>query len=95
VNYPKQRSLIMLETYLKLIPVQILNTYQILQWITIFNEKNVGARACKHCDCLTFQLGIAYVAKQSEAKDTGFNHPVTCSSSSKSANGSSLNIGMS
>jgi hypothetical protein len=44
VNYPKQWSLIMLETYLKLIPVEILKIYRILQRITNFNKKHVSAK---------------------------------------------------
>jgi hypothetical protein len=33
----------------------------------------VSVRGCKHCRCLTFQLGVAYAQKKSEAKDTGFD----------------------
>jgi hypothetical protein len=49
----------------------------------------VSERGCKHCLCLTCQPGVAYVDKQSEAKNTGFDSPLHCSSSSKTANGSS------
>jgi hypothetical protein len=80
----------MLETYMKLIPVEIFMIYWILQWITNFNQKHVSARGCKHCCCLTFQLGVAYAEKQSEVTDTGFDHPVPYSSSSKGENGSGL-----
>jgi hypothetical protein len=54
----------------------------------------MSARGCKHCLCLTFQSGVAYADKQSEAKNTGFDRPLHCSSSSKSANGSSLDTVM-
>jgi hypothetical protein len=57
-------------------------------------EKHVSARGCKHCLCLTFQPGVAYAEKQSEAKDTGFDLALHCSSSSKSANGSNLDTVM-
>jgi hypothetical protein len=50
----------------------------------------VSARDCKHCYCLTFEPGVVYAEKQSEAKYIGFDHPLPCSRSSKSANGSSL-----
>jgi hypothetical protein len=90
VNYPKQRSLIMLETYLKLISVEIFMISRILQQITNFTKKHVSARGCKHCHCLSFQPGVAYAVKQSKAKNTGFDHPLPCSISSKGANGSSL-----
>jgi hypothetical protein len=42
-------------------------------------------------DCLTFQLGVAYAEKKSEAKNTGFDDPLPRSSSYKATNGSSLN----
>jgi hypothetical protein len=61
---------------------------------TNFNEKHVSARGCRHCHCLTFQPGVAYIEKKLEAKDTNFDHPLPCSSSSKSANGSILVIVM-
>jgi hypothetical protein len=61
----------MIKTYLKMIPDEILKIFQILQRITNFNEKHVSARGCKHCHCLTFQPGVAYVEKQLEGKDTG------------------------
>jgi hypothetical protein len=80
----------MLETYLKLISVEIFKIYRILLRITSFTEKHVSARGCKHCHCLTFQPGVAYAEKQSEAINTGFNHPLPCSSSYIGANGSSL-----
>jgi hypothetical protein len=54
----------------------------------------VSARGCKHGLCLTFQPGVAYAEKQSEAKDTGFDLALHCSSSSKSANGSNLDTVM-
>jgi hypothetical protein len=54
----------------------------------------VNARGCKHCHYLTFELGIVNEEKKSEAKDTGFNHPLHCSSSSKNTNGSNLDIVM-
>ena len=57
----------MLETYLKYIPFEIFKIYQILQRIPNFIEKHVSARGCKHCLCLTFQPGVAYADKQSEA----------------------------
>jgi hypothetical protein len=47
-------------------------------------------RGCKLCHCKTFQLGVAHAEKQSEAKNTCFDHPLPCSSSSKGANGSNL-----
>jgi hypothetical protein len=53
----------MLETYLKLISVEIFKIYRILMWITSFTEKDVSARGCKHCHCLTFQPGVAYAEK--------------------------------
>jgi hypothetical protein len=37
-----------------------------------------------------FQPGVVYAEKQSEAKDTGFDHPLPCSSSSKGAVGGLL-----
>jgi hypothetical protein len=80
----------MLETYLKLISVEIFQIYRILQQITSFTKNHVGARGCKHCHCLTFQPGVAYTEKQSDTKNTSFDHPLPCSSSSKGANGSSL-----
>jgi hypothetical protein len=64
------------------------------QILSPFNEKHVSARGCKHCHCLTFQWGVAYAEKQSKAKEISFDHPLPCSSSSKGANGSSLNIEM-
>jgi hypothetical protein len=69
----------MLETYLKLISVEIFKIYRILQRITSFTEKHVNERGCKHCHCLTFQPGVAYAEKQSETKNTGFDHPLPCS----------------
>ena len=68
--------------------------YRILQRIPNFIEKHVSARGYKHCLGLTFQPGVAYVDKQSEAKNTGFDRPLHCSGSSKSANGSSLDTVM-
>ena len=35
----------------------------------------MSARGCKHCHCLTFQPSVAYATKQSEGKDTCFDHP--------------------
>jgi hypothetical protein len=84
----------MQETYLKLLLDEILRIYRIMQRITSFNEKHVSVRDCKHCHCLTFQLHEVCVEKQSKAKDTGFDHPLPCSSSSKGANGSSLGTEM-
>jgi hypothetical protein len=63
-----------------------------LQRITSFREKHVSVRGCKHCYFLTFQPGVAYAEKKSEAKDTSFDHLLPSSSSSEGANGSSLNI---
>jgi hypothetical protein len=83
VNYPKQRSLVMLETYLELISVEIFKIYWILQRIINFNEKHMSVRGCKHCHCLTFQPSVAYVEKQSKAKNIEFDHPLPCSNSSK------------
>jgi hypothetical protein len=94
VNYTKQWSLIMLETFLKLISIEIFQIYWILQWVTNFNEKHVSMRGCKHCYCLTFQPGIAYATRQSEAKGTSFDLPLHRSSSSKHANVSSLDTVM-
>jgi hypothetical protein len=79
----------MLETYLKMIPDEILKIYRILLQITSFSEKHVNTRGW-HCHCLTFQMGVAFAEKQSEAKGTGFDPPLPCSSSSKCANGSSI-----
>lgn len=31
----------------------------------------MSTRGYKHCHCLTFQSGVAYAEKKSEAKDTG------------------------
>jgi hypothetical protein len=73
-----------------MIPDEMLKIYRILQWITSFNEKHVSARGCKHFHCLTFQPGVAYAERQLEAKNTSFDHPLPYSSSSKGANGSSL-----
>jgi hypothetical protein len=56
------------------------------QDLSNFNEKHVSARDCKHCHCLTFQLGVVYAGKQLETKNFGFDHPLSCSSSSKGAN---------
>jgi hypothetical protein len=84
----------MLETFLKLIPIEIFKIYQVLQRIINFIEKHVSVRGCKHYHCLTFQPGVAYVGKQLEAKDISFDHPLHCSSSSKSENGRSLNTMM-
>jgi hypothetical protein len=64
VNYPKQLSLIMLETYLKLIPIENFKVYWILQWIRNSKERHMSARGCKNCYCLTFQLGVADTEKQ-------------------------------
>jgi hypothetical protein len=52
----------------------------------------VSAIGCKHCHYITFQLGVAYAEKQSEAKDTGFDHPLHCSSSSTGPNRINLDI---
>jgi hypothetical protein len=79
----------MLETYLKMILDEILKTCRILQRITDFIEEHVSVRGCKNCH-LTFQPGVTYAQKQSKAKDTGFDHPLPFSSSSKGANGSSI-----
>jgi hypothetical protein len=57
----------MLETYLKMITNKILKIYRILQRMTSFNEKHVSERGCKHYHCLTFQPGVVYAEKQSEA----------------------------
>jgi hypothetical protein len=84
----------MLETFLKLIPIEIFKIYRILQRIINFIEKHVSARGCKHCLCLTFQPGVAYEGKQSEAKDVGFDHPLHYSSSFNRGNGSSLDTVM-
>jgi hypothetical protein len=65
-----------------------------LQWITNFIEKHVSARGCKHCHFLIFQPGVAYTEKQDEAKEISFDNPLHRSSSSKSANGSGLDIVM-
>jgi hypothetical protein len=59
-----------------------------------FIEKNVSARGCKHYLCITSQLGVAFEEKQLEGKNTGFDLPLNYSSSSKSANGSSLDTVM-
>jgi hypothetical protein len=59
----------MRETYLKMIPHEILKIYRILQQITSFNEKHMSARGFKNYHCLTFQPGVAYAEKQSEARD--------------------------
>jgi hypothetical protein len=91
-SYPKQWSVILLEIYLKMIPDEILKIYWILQWITSFKEKHVSVKGYEHCHCLTFRPSVAYAEKQSKAKVTGFNHPLPCSRSSKSANGSSIDI---
>jgi hypothetical protein len=58
------------------------------------SESSESARGCKHCHCLTFQLGLAYAEKQLEVNDNSFDHPLHCSSSSKSANGSNLDTMM-
>jgi hypothetical protein len=50
----------------------------------------VSVRGCKNYHTLTFQPDVACEKKQSEAKDTGFDHPLHYSCSSKGANGSSL-----
>jgi hypothetical protein len=84
----------MLETYLKLIPIDFFKNYQILQRITNFSEKHVSAKGCTYCHCITFQPGVPYVKTQLEAKDTSFYHPLPCSSSSKSANGNCLDTVM-
>jgi hypothetical protein len=94
VNYLIQQSLIMLETYLKLISIKNFNIYWILQQITNLNEKHVSARGCKHCHYLTFQPGVAYAERKSEARNTGFDHPLPCLRSSKSVTGSGLDIEM-
>jgi hypothetical protein len=75
-----------------MIPDEILKIYWILQWITSFKEKHVSVKGYEHCHCLTFRPSVAYAEKQSKAKVTGFNHPLPCSRSSKSANGSSIDI---
>jgi tRNA(Glu) U13 pseudouridine synthase TruD len=80
--------------YLKLISNEHFQVYRSLQRIINLMEKHVSVRGCKHYHCLTFQLVVAYTEKQLEAKDTGFNHPLRCSSSSKNANGSSIDIMM-
>jgi hypothetical protein len=84
----------MLKSYLKFIPNENFQVYRSLQQITNFIEKHVSVRGCKHCHYLTFQLDVAYAQKQSEAKDTGFDHPLHYSSSSKSANRSCLDTVM-
>jgi hypothetical protein len=68
--------------------------YRSLQRIINFMEKHVSVRGFKHFHCLTFQPGVVYAEKQSKAKDTGFDPPLHYSSSSKSANGSSLDTMM-
>jgi hypothetical protein len=78
----------MLETYLKLIPIEIFKIDRII------NEKHVSAKSCMHCHCLIFQLVVAYAEKQSKAKDIDFDLPLHCSSLSKSTNGSSLDTVM-
>jgi hypothetical protein len=59
--------------------------YRILQRITNFIQKHVSVRGCKHCQCLTFKLGVAYTELQSKAKDISFDHPLQYLSSSKRA----------
>jgi hypothetical protein len=84
----------MLESYMELISNENFQVYQILQWITNFIEKHVSVRGSTYCHCLTFQSGVAYAEKQSEAKDIGFDHPLHFASSSKSANESSIDTVM-
>jgi hypothetical protein len=52
--------------------------------------KSMSVRGCKHCQCLTFQPRVVYVEMQSDANDINFDRPPHCSSSSKSASGSSI-----
>jgi hypothetical protein len=63
VNYPKQQSLIMLETYLKMILADFFKIYRNLQWIINCNEKHVSARGCKYCHGLNFSTGSSLCRK--------------------------------